>query len=54
MGGAIGSNKDGFIDMLIEINKPLYTAGEFVDGVVHVDCKDSRNYRALQIKLSGK
>lgn len=46
-----GQNKDGFIDIMIDVNKPIFTAGQFVDGAVHVNCKAFRNYHSLKVKL---
>lgn len=31
----------------------MYTAGTYVDGAVYINCKSSRNYKMLNIKLEG-
>jgi hypothetical protein len=48
-----GNTKDGFIDIFLETTQPIYTAGTYVDGTVYINCKASRDYRMLNLKLDG-
>ena len=46
-------NKDPAVRIYITLAKRVYIAGEMVEGVVHIDCKASRPYKQLYIKLNG-
>lgn len=46
-----GHTKDGFVDIFLETTQAIYVAGSYVEGTVYINCKDSRNYRALNLKL---
>ena len=37
----------------MEVHKPIYTAGEFVEGCVYLNAKQTRTYRNLVIRLTG-
>lgn len=48
-----GQTKDGFVDMFLETAQQVYLPGTYVDGIVHINCKDNRNYSLLQLRLKG-
>ena len=37
----------------MEVSKPIYTAGEFVEGCIYLNAKETRAYRNLVVRLVG-
>lgn len=46
-------NKDEFVDLYMEVNRPYYVAGDTVEGCVYINAKATRNYKNLVIRLRG-
>ena len=48
------NSKDSELDIYMEVNKPFYVAGDYVEGCVYLDVKENRQYKNLVVRLVGK
>lgn len=45
---------DERVDIYLELSKPFYYAGEWIDGTVHINCKQVTQYGGLNLRLEGR
>ena len=46
--------KDKHIDLYMELAKPIFVAGEYVEGAIYLDARRTRPYHNLIIRLTGR
>ena len=46
--------KDDAIGLYMEVAKPIYLAGELVEGCIYLNAKQNRPYQNLVVRLSGE